>query len=111
MKRTIVTFFSLIAIAAFIVAACGPAATPTVAPTQPPPTLPPTEPPPTEIPPTEAPTEVPWTAPEGALVSVTAGAAPTLDGVGDEAAWADAPAVEIEVSGGANFGGNGGTTV
>lgn len=39
--------------------------------------------------------------PDG-LVSVPAGAAPNLDGSGGDAAWASAPAVTIETSGGAN---------
>jgi hypothetical protein len=42
------------------------------------------------------------------LMSVAVEEAPTLDGVGDEAYWADAPAVAVEVAGGAN---NGQTTV
>jgi hypothetical protein len=50
------------------------------------------------------PTEPTWAAPEGALVSVPASAAPTLDGVADDAVWADAPSVTIPVSGGANNG-------
>jgi hypothetical protein len=37
-------------------------------------------------------------------VSIPVGAAPTLDGVADDAVWADAPAVTIPVSGGANNG-------
>src|SRR3972149_5308056 len=110
MKRNLYYLLSLLVVLSVLVAACGQAATPTPAPTEPPPTEKPTEPPPTEVPPTEAPTEVPWTAPEGALVSVKVDAAPTLDGVADDAVWADAPATEIEVSGGMNFDGKGGTT-
>lgn len=49
--------------------------------------------------PTEAPTEE---YPEGALISIPVDEAPTLDGAADEAFWADAPSVEIEVSGGGN---------
>jgi len=51
-----------------------------------------------------APTEPAWTAPEGALASVPVDSAPTLDGIGDEAVWAEAPSVSIPVSGGANHG-------
>jgi len=43
-------------------------------------------------------------APEGALVSNLVAQAPTLDGVADEAIWADAPAITVKVSGGANMG-------
>lgn len=111
MKRNLYYLLSLLVVLSVIVAACGQAAAPTSVPTEPPPTERPTEPPPTEVPPTEAPTEVPWTAPEGALVSVMVDSAPTLDGVADEAFWADAPGADVEVSGGANFDGKGGTTV
>ena len=93
MKRTSIAVFLFIG-AGLVLAACtGTAATeaPTLAP--------PTEP--TAVPPT---TEPAWTAPEGALVSVPAAATPTLDGVADDAVWADAPAVTIPVSGGANSG-------
>ena len=48
-------------------------------------------------------TETPFEAPDGALVSVAADA-PTLDGVADEAAWADAPGITVGVTGGANAG-------
>jgi hypothetical protein len=45
-----------------------------------------------------------WMAPENALVSVAASEAPELDGAGSEAVWADAPAITLPVSGGANVG-------
>lgn len=45
-----------------------------------------------------------WVAPEDALISVPVSAAPTLDGIGDEAIWADAPALVVELSKGANMG-------
>ena len=45
-----------------------------------------------------------------ALTAVAAETAPTLDGVADDAAWAVAPAVEIQFRKGANFGGSGKTT-
>ena len=71
-----------------------------VPPTEVPPTdVPPTEVPPTEIPPTVAPTVEPtpaWEAPEGALVALPVTEAPTLDGLADDAIWADAPAITIE---------------
>ncbi len=44
------------------------------------------------------------------LTAVAAETAPTLDGVADDAAWAVAPAVEIQFRKGANFGGSGKTT-
>ena len=89
MKR-LTTILSLIMAASMLLAACAPAATPTEAPI--PPTA--TEPP--------APTVPAWTAPEGALVAVKAGSAPTLDGIGDDASWADAEEVVILVENGFN---------
>ena len=90
MKR-LTTILSLIMAASMLLAACAPAATPTEAP------VPPTA---TEAP---VPTVPAWTAPDGALVAVKTGSAPTLDGVGDEAAWADAEEIVIKVENG--FGG------
>lgn len=89
---------SLIVLASLILSACGspaaPAATeaPVVA---------------TEAPATEAPTAteppVPaWDAPKGALVAFPADAAPTLDGIADDAAWAGAEEMVIEVQNGFN---------
>ncbi len=92
MKSTLMAVL-LAAGASLILAAC---ATPTAAPA---PTQAPPEP--TAIP---APTEPAFEAPEGALVSVPVEAAPALDGVADDAVWADAPAVTIPVAGGANNG-------
>jgi hypothetical protein len=99
---------SLLVIASLLLAACAPAAT-TIAPTEVPPTntsVPPTA---TEVPSTNTPvppTETPipaWTAPDGsALVALPVDAAPTLDGVADEAFWADAQELLIPVSGGFN---------
>jgi hypothetical protein len=43
-----------------------------------------------------------FTAPKGALVAFPANAAPTLDGVADDAAWADAQEVVIPVASGFN---------
>ena len=45
-----------------------------------------------------------WVAPEDALISVPVDAAPTLDGVADEAFWAEAPAISVEMADGANMG-------
>ena len=90
MKR-LTTILSLLMAASMLLAACAPAATPTEAPI--PPTA--TEPP--------VPTVPAWTAPDGALVAVKTDSAPTLDGVGDEAAWADAEEIVIKVENG--FGG------
>lgn len=62
---------------------------------------------PTEAP-TEAATEAPtpteeaFAAPEGALASFPVDEAPVLDGVADDAAWADATVLEIPVAGGEN---------
>jgi len=44
-----------------------------------------------------------WMAPEGALVSIPVAEAPTLDGMADEAIWADAPAIMVAVEEGANM--------
>ena len=89
---------SLIVLASLILSACGaPAPEPTEAPVVA------TEAPATEAP---APTEPPmpaWDAPKGALVASPVDAAPTLDGVADEAFWADAEDFVVDVDGG--FGG------
>jgi hypothetical protein len=53
------------------------------------------------VPPTEPPAPA-FTAPEGALVAYPAEAAPTLDGIADDAAWADAQETVISVAGGFN---------
>ena len=82
---------SLLVLASLILSACGTPATP--APTEPPVAA--TEPP--------APTEPPmpaWEAPAGAFVAYPVDAAPTLDGVGDEAFWADAEEIVVDVDGG-----------
>jgi hypothetical protein len=103
---------ALLTLVAVVVAACSPTAVPQASP-QPPTQAPATQAPATQAPPTKAPdTPAPPTAeptaafeaPEGALVSVKAGEAPTLDGAGDEAVWAEAPELEILVEGGANTG-------
>ena len=91
MRRKLLSLFSLLAVGALL-AACAAPASP--APTAVPPTEKPTEPP--------APTEIPWTAPDGALVSAMADAAPTLDGVADDAVWANAPETVVKVAGGFN---------
>ncbi|RPI91311.1 MAG: ethylbenzene dehydrogenase [Chloroflexi bacterium] len=93
---------SLLILTSLIVAACGGSPTATTAPTQAPTEVP------TELPteaPTEAPTEPPaptLEAPEGALVAYPVDAAPTLDGVADDEAWASAGETTISVTGGAN---------
>lgn len=89
---------SLLMLASLVLAACGGTPTPTAAPTEAP-----TEPP--TAAPTEAPTEPPapaFEAPEGALVSLPVDAAPTLDGVADDEAWANAQETTISVTGGSN---------
>lgn len=98
MKR-IVSLIALISALSLVLAACSPAATSTPAPTAVPPTAKPTEVP------TPAPTATAaFTAPEDALVSVKVDQAPDLDGVADDAVWADAPEVVIPVEDGANMG-------
>lgn len=95
MKKIFVVL-SLLVLASMLLSACGPAATP----------APVAEVPATELPATKVPaaipaTEVPaWTAPEGALVAYPVDAAPALDGVADDAAWATATEIVIPVSGG-----------
>ncbi len=102
MQRKIWSLLSLLMVGALVLAAGAAPATPV--PTNTP--LPPTPVPPTPVPPTDTPipepTAIPWAAPEGALVSVKADAAPTLDGVADDVAWANAPETVIEVTGGYN---------
>lgn len=90
---------SLLVIASMILAACGSSPEPTEAPA-PEPTEAPVEP--TAVPePTEPPMPA-WESPEGALVSYPADAAPVLDGVADDAAWANAQETVISVAGGFN---------
>ena len=89
MKKMFV-FVSLLMLASLVLSACG-----TPAPTEAPVVA--TEPP--------APTEPPmpaWTAPEGALVAAPVDAAPNLDGMGDDAAWASATEIVVPVAGGFN---------
>ena len=93
---------SVVMLASLLLSACGPK--PTATPVA-------TEPPATEAPTATEPPMPAWTAPEGALVAVMAEAPPTLDGVGDDAAWANAEEIVIPVSGGSNFDGKGGTDV
>ena len=57
----------------------------------------------TEAPAVTTTTEAMMEIPEGTLASMAADA-PTLDGVADDAAWADAPGVTVAVAGGANAG-------
>lgn len=94
--KKIMYVLSLIVLTSMLLSACGtPTAAPTAAPTEAPVVA--TEPP--------APTEPPmpaWEAPEGALVSYPADAAPSLDGVADDAAWASAQETVIPVAGGFN---------
>ena len=101
MKKSLLVL-SLVLLVALALSACGSQATET--PTEPVVEAP-TE---TEEPvatATEAPVEQPaWNAPEGALVALPVEAAPALDGVGDEAFWADAQEIVVPVSGGANMG-------
>jgi hypothetical protein len=89
---------SLLVLASLVLAACGtaaPTAAPTKAPTEAPVVA--TEPPTATEPPAPA-----FESPEGALVSYPADAAPVLDGVADDAAWAAAQETVISVAGGFN---------
>lgn len=103
---------SILMLASLVLAACGGGSTQTAVPTEPA-TEAPTEAPteamteePTDAPteaPTEAATQAPAVeAPEGALVAYSVDAAPTLDGVADDEAWANAQEVTIPVAGGFN---------
>jgi predicted small secreted protein len=91
--KKLMSVLSLVVLASILLAACG---------------SPATEAPVVEEPtqaPTEAPTAEPmpeFVGPEGALVAYPVDAAPTLDGVADDAAWETAQAIEIEVNGGFN---------
>ena len=94
MKKTFV-FVSLLVLASLILSACGAAVTEAPVMTEAPVVA-------TEAP---APTEPPvpaWVAPDGALVAAPVDAAPALDGVGDDAAWASATEIVVPVSGGFN---------
>ncbi len=89
---------SLLVLASLVLAACGtaaPNAAPTKAATEAPVVA--TEPPTATEPPAPA-----FEAPKGALVSYPADAAPVLDGVADDAAWANAQETVISVAGGFN---------
>jgi hypothetical protein len=116
--RRVSLVISMITLLALL-AACAPAtpAAPAATATQAATDVPTEAPAPTESPTVEA-TEVPEATeeptaeateetsdvevPEGALVSVAAEEAPELDGAADDAAWEEAPVVEIPVTGGAN---------
>lgn len=92
--KKIMYVLSLIALTSLILSACG---TPTAAPTEAPVVV-------TEAPAVATEPSMPaWEAPEGALVANPVDAAPTLDGIADEAFWADAEDIVIDVNGG--FGG------
>lgn len=101
--KKIFAILSVLILASLVLSACGAPATPVA--TEPPATAAPTEAP-TEVPATEPPaTEPPapaFEAPEGALVAYPVDAVPTLDGVADDAVWADAQEVVIPVAGGFN---------
>ena len=96
--KKIFAILSVLILASLVLSACGAPATPVA--TEPPATAAPTEAP-TEVPPTEPPTPA-WTAPEAALVAYPADAAPTLDGIADDAIWADAQELVVPVAGGFN---------
>lgn len=93
-------FVSLLVLTSMILAACAtaPAPEPEVVVVEEPAAVPATEvPAPAAEPVIEEPT---WLAPEGALVAIPLEAAPVLDGVADDAVWANATPIAIEVSGG-----------
>lgn len=93
MKKTLF-IISILVLASLVLSACGTQPTQEPAPAK------------TEVPaPTAAPaaTEPPapaWEAPAGALVASPVDAAPELDGVGEDAAWADAQEITLPVAGG-----------
>lgn len=91
--KKLMSILSLIVLASMLLSACGTPATeaPVVE-----------EPVATEAPTEVVPTEAPFIGPEGALVAYPVDAAPTLDGIADDAAWESAEAIEIEVDGGFN---------
>lgn len=91
--KKLTVLISLIVLVSLVLTACGAPATAEPAPVV------------TEAPVvvTEAPTEAPvpsWVAPEGALVAFPVDAAPVLDGVNDDAVWADAQEIVIPIAGG-----------
>lgn len=92
--KKMISVLSLIVLASMILSACGTPAT----------EAPVVEPVATEVA-TEAPTAEPVPAfegPKGALVAYPVDAAPTLDGVADDAVWANAEAIKIDVQNGFN---------
>ena len=97
--KKVTYLISLLVLASLLLAACGTAATPTAAPTEEPVVA--TEPPATEAPATEPPAPA-FEAPEGALVAFPVGDAPTLDGIAEDEAWANAEELTIPVAGGFN---------
>lgn len=98
--KKVTLFVSLLVLVSLVLAACSTAATPepeVVA------EAPAAEAAVAEVPePTAEPVveEPAWIAPEGALVAIPLDAAPTLDGVADDAAWAAATPIVVEVDGG-----------
>jgi hypothetical protein len=86
------TILSVLILASLILSACGAPATPVAS--ERPETIAPTEAPATE------PLAPEFTMPKGALVAFPTDTAPTLDGVADDAAWADAQEVVIPVASG-----------
>ena len=99
--KKILAILSTLVLVSLVLSACGAPATPVA--TEPPPPAPTA----TEAPPTEPPAPA-WEAPEGALVAYPVDAAPTLDGIADDAAWANAQELVIPVAGGFNnFGTDG----
>jgi hypothetical protein len=95
--KKILAMLSVLVLASILLSACATPATPapTKAPTEAPVVA--TEPPTATEPPAPS-----WTAPEGGLVAYPVDAAPTLDGVADDAAWANAQELVIPVAGGYN---------
>lgn len=94
--KKLMSILSLLVLVSMLLSACGAPATEAPVVEEPVATEAPTEAA------TEAPTEVPFDAPKGALIAVPVETAPTLDGIADDAAWADAKAIEIEVQNGFN---------
>jgi len=93
--KKLFAILSVLMLASLVLSACGAPATPVA--TEPP------APAPTDVPPTatEPPTPA-WTAPESALIAYPADAAPTLDGVANDAVWANAQELVVRVENGNN---------
>ncbi|MFN8434665.1 MAG: ethylbenzene dehydrogenase-related protein [Anaerolineales bacterium] len=92
--KKMMSILSLIVLASMLLTACGTPATEAPVVEEPIATEAPTE--------IVLPTEIPFTAPKGALIAFPVDTAPTLDGVADDAVWGNAEAIKIDVQNGFN---------